>query len=126
MQKTRRGSLLALALMCAVAGVYLWAADKPAEQKESREKLTKAARDGNYKVAYEGLRKLALDPKDDPKQVAGGLDLAIDRLQNLGRVDEVDEFREAVIAAPPKNWRLLQTAALSFRKTPAQGFIVAG
>src|SRR5262249_23699518 len=45
----------------------------------------------------------------------------------LGRVDEVDAFREAVVAAHQGNWRLLQAAAASYLNDPQHdGFIVAG
>ena len=119
--------VLSAGALMMLAGLCLWAAraDKPA-QTTQREALQKAARDGNFKVAYEGLRKLALDPAVDAKQVGKDLDLGIDCLQRLGRVNEIDEFREAVVAAQPKNWRLLETAALSFTRTERYGYIVAG
>ena len=66
----------------------------------SREKLEELFRQGNYKDAYDGYRTLALDPKDDPKQVGQDLSNAIQCLAQLGRVDEIDDFREAVIADP--------------------------
>src|SRR5262249_46507772 len=100
--------------------------DKPIDYKALRDKHTKSYRDGNYKDAYEGLRKLALDAKNDPKLVGGDLHLAITCLRNLGRVDEIDEFRESVIAKHNKNWRLLQTAAISLHHGEHYGFIVAG
>jgi uncharacterized protein YfaS (alpha-2-macroglobulin family) len=81
---------------------------------------------GNFKDAYEGLRKLALDPADDPLQVGHDLDTAVTCLQRLGRTDEVDDFREAVIAAHKGNWRLLETAAQSYANGEHFGFMVAG
>jgi uncharacterized protein YfaS (alpha-2-macroglobulin family) len=125
MLTTRRASLLGAGLVCALVGVCLAAAEKesPAQQ---RERLTLAHRQGNYKTAYEGLRKLALDPADEPAKVGGDLTLAINSLQRLGRSDEIDDFREAVVAAHAKNWRLLHTAAMSFRTTEAYGYVVAG
>lgn len=47
-------------------------------------------------------------------------------LQNLGRSDEIDEFREAVIEVHKQNWRLLDTAAQSYAGTEHFGFMVAG
>src|SRR6202040_2591436 len=46
--------------------------------------------------------------------------------QNLGRADEIDEFREAVIAVHKENWRLLETAAQTYANVEHYGFIVAG
>ena len=82
---------------------------------------------GNYKDAYEGYRRLALDPKDPPDLVASDLNGAAQCLVKLGRIDELDTFREAVIAVHTENWRLLQDAALSYLNDGEHhGFIVAG
>src|SRR5262245_1622423 len=94
MSRSRKLSVLAVALLVAGLGVWRLAAGDP-PIPEQRTKFTKAYNDGNYKVAYDGLRKLALDPKNDPKLVGGDLSLAIQSLQNLGRTDEIDTFREA-------------------------------
>lgn len=107
-----------------MAGVYLRAQEPT--QAEQRAISTKEFRAGNYKVAYNGLRKLALDPKNDHLQVGGDMDLAISCLQKLARSDEIDEFREAVIAVHIRNWRLLQSAANSYVNVEHHGFIVAG
>ena len=122
--KRRAGALGALVLLVGVASAWLMAANKAQEQ--TRDSATKAYNAGNYKDAYEVLRKLALDPKDDPLQVGNDLDLAIRCLRQLGNVDEIDDFREAVIAAHARNWRLLQTAALSYNNVDHYGYIVAG
>ena len=106
-----------------LAGAADKASPTPADQ---RQRLTKMATDGNFKDAYDGLRKLALDPADDPKQVGNDLNLAINCLHQLGRVDEVDPFREGVIEAHKKNWHLLQTAAHSYFQGEHYGYIVAG
>src|SRR5262249_32916741 len=47
-------------------------------------------------------------------------------LQKLGRGDETDEFREAVIRVHPKNWRLLSAAAKSYLGDQNIGFMIAG
>lgn len=105
------------------AGVYcLSAADAPPE----REALMKKFKEGNYKDAYEGLRKLALDPKDDASLVMQDMNTGVQALQNLGRVDEIDEFREGVIKAHKDNWRLLEVAATSYTQVQHYGFVVAG
>src|SRR5947209_12039081 len=82
-----------------------------ANSDAQRETLNKAVANGNFKDAYDGLRKLALDPKDDPLKVGNDLTQGILCLQRLGRVAEVDGFREEVITAHKDNWRLLSTAA---------------
>ena len=81
---------------------------------------------GNYKDAFEQYRRLALDPKEDRKEVCTDLYFGVNCLYNLGRVDEADDFREQVIAAHKDNWRLLEAAAQSYVNTPHFGFIIAG
>ncbi len=98
-------------------------ADKPGD----RERFDKLFTQGNYKDAYEGYRGLALDPKTEPDRVGTDLRRAIQCLVQLGRVDEVDAFREAVVAVHQANWRLLQAAAESYlNDAQHSGFIVAG
>src|SRR5579863_5385618 len=102
--------ILPLSLLLVIGSMWLSAADQPASQAQ-RDGFQKTFAAGNLKVAYEGFRKLALDPKDDPAHVAGDLQTAVSALQQLGRTDEIDDFREAVIEAHKGNWRLLDVAA---------------
>jgi alpha-2-macroglobulin len=99
------------------------AADEPGE----RERLLELFQKGNFKDAYEGYKKLALDARTDPKVVESDLHQAIQCLVKVGRVDEIDAFREAVVEVHRSNWRLLQAAAESYRLGfPDTGEIVAG
>jgi uncharacterized protein YfaS (alpha-2-macroglobulin family) len=113
-------AVLGVGLACWVAG-----ADEPSFAARL-DSLLRAYQSGNYNDAYNGLRKLALEPGADPQRVGGVLQTAIHCLQQLGREDEVDDFREAVIAAHLKNWRLLETAAHTYTGGNHYGFIVAG
>ena len=98
-------------------------ADKPGD----RDRADKLFSDGNYKDAYEAYRTLALDPKTEPDRVGADLARAIQCLVQLGRVDEVDAFREAVVAVHRANLRLLQAAAESYLNDRAHaGFLIAG
>jgi uncharacterized protein YfaS (alpha-2-macroglobulin family) len=93
----------------------------------SREKLEELFRQGNFKDSFDGYRALGLDPKDDPRRVGKDLNSAIQCLVQLGRGDEIDSFREQVIELHKTNWRLIQSAALSYLNDPFHyGFIVAG
>ena len=79
----------ALTLVLVVAGVAVWrlAAQTPSPE-ERRATLTKTFNAGNFKDAYEGFRKLALDPMANPRQVGKDLEMALKALQRLGRIDE--------------------------------------
>lgn len=88
--------------------------------------LQKLYQDGNYREAYQGYRALALDPQADPRQVGSYLNMAHACLQNLGDLEEVDDFREQVIAVHAGNWRLLHAAAESYLTIEHWGYRVAG
>src|SRR5262249_47882331 len=79
-----------------------------------RETFDRLFQEGNYKDAYEGYRRLALDPKAQPDRVGADLLRGVECLNHLGRIAESDDFREAVIAVHQENWRLLQAAAGSY------------
>ena len=124
MQRTFfRLSWLAIFLLGLMAVGVFSQAPSPAELRARSQKLMK---DGNFKDAYDGFRKLSLDPKDDPRQVSQDLTSAIQCLNRLGRVTEFDELVESTIAAHQKNWRLLQTAAQQYLQAQHQGFMIAG
>ncbi len=57
--------------------------------------LLKLQADGNHKDAYDGLRRFVLERKEAPsRDLVKAFDTAVTCLQQLNRVDEIDEFRE--------------------------------
>ena len=97
-----------------------------AGNEAKRKAAEKLSREGNYKEAYEAVSKLALDPKDDPKQVGSDLKMGVNCLQRLNRQNEIDAFREKVIEVHSKNWRLLSAAAQSYFDSNHHGYMIAG
>ncbi len=119
--------VIAVGLVCCTVLAIGVAAVQPPQPDTDRERFDKLRAEGNFKDAYEGYRRLALDPKTEPGQVGADLKRAIECLVQLGRVDEVDAFREAVVVVQAGNWRLLQAAAESYLDDVQHfGFIVAG
>src|SRR5690242_16164629 len=117
MSSKRGATVLGAVAALLAAAVWLVAADQAPTQQQRREALQKAYQAGNFRDAYDGLRKLALDPADDPAQVGKDLETGVTALRQLGRTDEVDEFREGVVAAHKGNWRLLEAAARTYANT---------
>lgn len=122
--KISRFALAAAAALFAVFVANAFPEEQSLEQR--RKRSTAAYQEGNYRDAYEGFRALALDPKDDPTLVGQDLSMATQALADLGRVEEIDAFREAVIDVHSKNWRLLQAAADNYMNREHYGFIIAG
>ena len=116
----------ALGILILTSGLWLMAGEP--NETERRDRAGKAAAAGNFKNAYEDLRKLLLDAKSDPRKVGDDLHLAVQCLQRLGRANEIDDMREAAITTHAKNWRFLTEAAKSYieNSTEHYGFIVAG
>ncbi len=70
---------------------------------------------------------LALDAKNKSDTIRTDFERAIHCLVQLGRIDEVDAFREAVIALHQGNWRMLEAAAAScLDDTQHFGTMIAG
>lgn len=114
--------LLGLVLLSGV--VFLMAAEAPLpEQRSSAEKLL---RDGNFREALAIYSRLALAADNSGATLAGDFQQAVECLHRLQRHAEIDDLRERVVAAHPRDWRLLQAAAESLLAGPHHGFIVAG
>ena len=76
---------------CLLAGIGLlvaafWAfspsAAAPANNEQSRKDMNETFRQGNYKDAYEGFHKLAIDPQDNPRLVGNDLNMALRAFSN--------------------------------------------
>lgn len=109
-----------------LTATWFLAAAETLDQRALGESAKKAFEAGNFKDAYAAYRKLALDPQVDSRLVGTDLNQGITCLQSLGRVAEIDEFREAVVKVHEKNWRLLEAAAQSYINVEHFGFIIAG
>ena len=93
---------------------------------EARTRLNKEFRNGNFRDAYDGLRKLILETEHDPKLVGADVVTCVQSLRRLGRVNEFDEFVESAIAAHDDNWRLLYIAAQQYLNIDHYGFMISG
>ncbi|MFH1022953.1 MAG: MG2 domain-containing protein [Planctomycetota bacterium] len=122
-----RSLVLAVTLAAAAFGMAAFhALSATTAPGDARAAAQAAMNKGNYKDAYEAYRKLALDAKDDPREVGEDLQKAIACLANLNRANEIDTFREDVIKTHESNWRLQFAAAQSFSQGDHSGFIVSG
>ena len=99
-------------LFLALAGLNRGiAAEPPATQQQARQLAQKTMNDGNFNDAYQLFRHLATNPGSDPRQVGTDVGHATQCLQRLNRLDEVDAFYKAVVAAHANQWRVLWAVA---------------
>jgi uncharacterized protein YfaS (alpha-2-macroglobulin family) len=91
------------------------------------DQLLKLQAEGNHKDAYEGLRRFVLEKKDASSAArVKAFNAAMTCLPQLNRTDEIDEFREKVVAAHKNDWRLLMAVAQSYIAYDHYGFLIAG
>jgi uncharacterized protein YfaS (alpha-2-macroglobulin family) len=118
---------IALGTLSAFVLTAVWLTAGTQTEQSRRDRLFQQFQAGNFKDAYDGLRKLALDTNDDPYKVGNELGTAVTCLQRLGRSGEIDGLLEEVIAVHKKNWRLLESAAHIYASQVEHfGFTIAG
>ena len=99
----------------------------PGDAALRREQAHKAVQQGNFRDAYDELRKIVLDKSIVP--AGQDLSAACMCLQRLGRMAELDEFLESAVRtheAEPAQWWFLWDVAREYLKIQHQGFLVAG
>ncbi|MDR3632180.1 MAG: MG2 domain-containing protein [Isosphaeraceae bacterium] len=117
--------LLAAIFVLGVSTMAVMSAPNPSRDAR-RARAAQAEKQGNYKDAYDDFRLLALDPENDPALAGTDLKGAIRALARLGRNQEVDELRDAVVDAHKNQWRTLMAAAQTLAEGEHYGFIISG
>lgn len=99
----------------------------PAGEEPLRKQMQEAYKQGNFKDAYDGFRKLVLDPENKVGLMGSGdLNKAVSCLMRLNRLDEFDALSEDAAEVHRANWRSLWNIAQNYMSVQHQGFIVAG
>ncbi len=97
-----------------------------ASRADRRAKAQALFQQGHRKEAYDALVALCAEPAAAPAEVAEDLTLGCQCLAHLERLDDLDAFREAVIAKHGATWRVAAAAAHSYLDYDHYGTIVAG
>ena len=125
--KHRKSYLMIVVLAGLSPAVVPWVvADRAPQQQISVKAAEQKMADGNFDDAYRDFRAHALAPDSPPRLASRSLSNGVQCLQRLGRVDEIDEFLESVIAVHKDQWRVLQMAAQTYLQIPHQGYRIAG
>ena len=96
------------------------------EKLQDRGRASLLMSGGNYKEAYDIFSALAFNPKNDSHKVADDMREAVSCLNQLGRVNEFDDFVERVISIHKDNFLLLEQAAQLYMGQEHNGSILAG
>jgi uncharacterized protein YfaS (alpha-2-macroglobulin family) len=113
--------LVAAALLCVVGlGVTPNAGAQPSDEAH------RLLADGNFQEAYDLLRRAVLSRDTRGGQVTQDFDAALTCLQQLNRMQEIDDFREQAVDAHAEDWRTLAAAARSYTTVTHYGAMIAG
>lgn len=117
--------LWSLMLICLTSlGVYLFADEK--STTEARSLADTYQKQGNYRDAWNLYQKLATQRNSSAKGVVHDLQAGIQCLQRLNRVNEIDEFRAAVLKVHGEQPRVLWQLAETLIQGPHFGYIIDG
>lgn len=108
-----------------LGSLYLLAA-APESETAMREAARKQHSDGNHAAAYEALKPLIVSPNSASEPTVGDLHIAWQCLQQLGRINELDDLLAGAVQAHPADWHVIKAAAEILMRTEHQGQIVAG
>jgi tetratricopeptide (TPR) repeat protein len=95
-------------------------------QLPDREPALQAFRDGNFKEAYEALRRLLTSPNASTEGIEEDLSTAIQSLQRLNRVDEIDALLDQIVAAHAKSWQAFAAVANQYNSIEHFGYMIGG
>ena len=124
MKHARMATLLILLISVVGLSIVFASPATPPSQAQLEKQARKLRQQGNYKDALAIFSKLALSA--DTKSPGDNFDAAIACLRQLGQYDQVDTFRQSVIAKHPRNWQLLWRAARTLIGGNSTGYIISG
>ncbi|OYW17675.1 MAG: hypothetical protein B7Z55_12065, partial [Planctomycetales bacterium 12-60-4] len=113
-------------LLSVLLGAWWLMAAEPPSESMLRNAARKKFQEGNFAEAFDAYKKLVQNPDSDPVRTAEDVPQAIQALQNLGRVDEVDGLLSGTVDAHAQHWRVLRSAAVSLQNIEHFGHVVAG
>lgn len=81
---------------------------------------------GNYKEALTHYKEFLLDPKSDQALLPGALNNAVQCMNGINQIKELDPVVEKTIEIHPGNWKLLQAASNLYFDQMHYGYILSG
>ncbi|MEC7564945.1 MAG: MG2 domain-containing protein [Planctomycetota bacterium] len=121
--KPRHLTLTAFVLVSILASIsFVISAD--VNNDELRQQTRKLFADGNYKEAFDGFSTLAVSAETGGKELVQDMGMLFQCMQRLRNYPEFDELIEEIIAAHPKDWRVLSQAIQLYQSAPKHGVLV--
>ncbi|MDZ4849564.1 MAG: alpha-2-macroglobulin family protein [Pirellulaceae bacterium] len=102
-----------------------WSTAAQQDEEKIRNQALLHLNQGNWKDALDIFRRLAEDSSSNPARVPDDVQNAIQCLNNLGSMQELDEFLASVVEVHSNNWRALKQAAESIRNAPHHGIVAS-
>ncbi len=118
----RRTALPALLLACAVGWLTVPTSAGAADLAAAKQLQT----DGNFQEALSAFAELLAEENANSAQLIDSFHGSIACYRRLNRVDEIDDFREALVGRNAQDWRLMAAVAQSYMDVEHYGYRIAG
>ncbi len=117
---------VAAGVLAAAVGTFSARADAAPTSRHKENKCTQISIRAISKTPTRGSASWCSIPPTIRGQVGGDLNMAVQCLTQLNRLNEIDALLEDAVKVHKDNWRLLQAAATEYINIPHFGFIIAG
>ena len=116
-------TILTLALTAGL--IRGWPLPAAADSQESLNAATHLQKEGNYQEALDAYQRVLADSADSA-QLVESFTRALECLQRLNRVKEIDGFRESMVTEYPNDWMLVSAVAQSYMEIDHFGYQIGG
>ncbi|MGY8731581.1 MAG: alpha-2-macroglobulin family protein [Pirellulales bacterium] len=120
---SRRRTLVAFALFTLIASVS-WGTFADISSSDLRSQSRKQFAENNIQEAYDGFSELTMRSDTGGKELVQDMGMLFQCLQRLRKHTEFDQIIEKIIAAHPKDWRVLSKAIQQYQSAPKHGVLV--
>ena len=119
----RRQTFAALVLLTLICSVS-WGVFSDLSNSDLRSQSRKQFTENNIKEAYDGFSELATRSDTGGKELVQDMNMLFQCMQRLRKYTEFDQLIEKIIAAHPKDWRVLSQAIQQYQSVPKHGVLV--
>ena len=120
---THRQTLIAFVLLTLVCSAS-WGIFSDISNNDLRSQSRKQFAENNIKEAYDGFSELATRTDTGGKELVQDMSMLFQCMQRLRNYTEFDQLIEKIIAAHPKDWRVLSQAIQQYQSVPKHGVLV--
>ncbi|MBT5124747.1 MAG: hypothetical protein HOM32_09135, partial [Planctomycetaceae bacterium] len=119
----RHRTFAAFVLLTLVSSVC-WGIFADISNNDLRSQSRKQFAENNIKEAYDGFSELAIRSDTGGLELVQDMSMLFQCMQRLRKYTDFDQLIEKIIAAHPKDWRVLSQAIQQYQSVPKHGVLV--